>query len=82
MLINDEYRTLKGKLEIRIESPDGRLIKQASGSFEIPDLISDTYLVDCEYPTEPGEYIVKAIAFPENYEPACTISTRKLKMIP
>jgi hypothetical protein len=82
VLINDEYRKLKGKLEIRIENLDGKLVKQTEKPFEISELIADTYLIDCEYPTEPGEYVVKAIAHPENYEPNTTISTRKLKMLP
>ena len=64
ILINDEYRKLKGNLEIRIENPDGKLVKQAEKPFEISELIADTYLIDCEYPAEPGEYIVKAIAHP------------------
>jgi len=82
ILINDEYRKLKGTLEIRIENLDGKLVKQAERPFEISELIADTYLIDCEYPEEPGEYIVKAIAHPENYEPNTTTSIRKLKMLP
>ena len=82
VLINDEYQELKGKLEIRIETPDGKLVKQAEKPFEISDLIADTYLIDCEYPTDPGEYIIKAIAHPENYEPSTTTCIRKLKMLP
>ena len=82
ILINDEYITLNGKLEIRIEKPDGTLVKMAEKPFEISELIADTYLLDCEFPTEPGEYIVKAIAHPDNYEPNTTTSTRKLKMLP
>ena len=82
ILINDEYRKLKGRLEIRIEKPDGKLVKMAEKPFEISELIADTYLIDCEYPTEPGEYVVKAIAHPENYEPETTTSIRKLKMLP
>ena len=50
--------------------------------FEISELIADTYLIDCEYPAEPGEYVVKAIAHPDNYEPGTTTSIRKLKMLP
>ena len=69
-------------MEIRIENHDGKLVKQAEKPFEISELIADTYLIDCEYPEEPGEYIVKAIAHPENYEPNTTTSIRKLKMLP
>ena len=82
VLINDEYQKLKGKLEIRIETPDGKLVKQAEKPFEVSDLIADTYLIDCEYPVEPGEYVIKAIAHPENYEPGTTTCIRKLKMLP
>jgi hypothetical protein len=82
ILINDEYQKLEGKLEIRIETPDGQLIKSAEKPFVISELNADTYLIDCEYPTEPGEYIVKAIAHPENYKPNATTSIRKLKMLP
>ena len=81
VLINDEYKKLKGKLEIRIETPDGKLVKQAEKPFEVSDLIADTYLIDCEYPAEPGEYVIKAIAHPENYEPSTTTCIRKLKML-
>jgi len=82
VLINDEYRNLKGKLEIRIEKPDGELVKQAEKPFEISELIADTYIIECEYPTEPGEYVIKAISHSENYEPNTTTSIRKLKMLP
>ena len=82
ILINDEYRKLNGRLEIRIEKPDGELVKMAEKPFEIPELIADTYLIDCEYPSEPGEYVVKAIAHPYNYMPSTTTSIRKLKMLP
>lgn len=82
VLINDEYSKLKGILELRIETTDGKLVKKTEKPFEISELIADTYLIDCEYPTEPGEYVVKAIAHPENYEPKTTTSIRKLKMLP
>jgi len=82
VLINDEYKKLKGKLEIRFETMDGKLVKQAEKPFEVSDLIADTYLIDCDYPTEPGEYVIKAIAHPENYEPNTTTCIRKLKMLP
>jgi hypothetical protein len=82
VVINDEYKKLRGKLEIRIETLDGKLVKQASKPFEVSDLIADTYLIDCEYPAEPGEYVVKAIAHTDNYEPGTTTCIRKLKMLP
>lgn len=81
VLINDEYKKLKGKLELRIETMDGKLVKQAEKPFEVSDLIADTYVIDCDYPTEPGEYVIKAIAHPENYEPSTTTCIRKLKML-
>jgi len=82
VLINDEYRKLAGKLEIRIEDLAGNLVKQAEKPFEISELIADTYLIECEYPAEPGEYLVKAIAHSENYEPKTTTSIRNLKILP
>jgi beta-galactosidase len=82
ILINDEYINLKGRLEIRIEEPNGKLVTMAEKPFEISALIADTYLIDCEFPKEPGEYVVKAIAHPENYTPTTTTSIRKLKMLP
>jgi hypothetical protein len=81
VIINDEYKNLQGKLEIQIENKDGKLLKQASKPFKVSELIAETFLIECEYPSEPGEYIVKAIAYPENYEPKTTTSTRKLKII-
>jgi hypothetical protein len=82
ILINDEYRNLKGRLEILVEKTDGTLVSKNQILFEISELMADTYLIDCEYPTEPGEYVVKAIAYPDNYEPGTTTSIRKLKMLP
>ena len=81
VVINDEYKKLKGKLEIRIETMDGKLVKQAEKPFEVSDLIADTYVIDCEYPSAPGEYVVKAIAHPENYQHGVTTCIRKLKML-
>ena len=81
VLINDEYKTLKGKLEIRIETLDGKLVQKAEKPFEVSELIADTYVIDCPYPTQAGEYVVKAIAHPEDYEPGTTTCIRKLKML-
>ena len=81
ILINDEYKNLDGKLEIRIEKPDGKVVKQAIKPFQISELVAETFIIQCELPDEPGEYVVKAIAYPENYEPESTTSIRKLKII-
>ncbi len=82
IVINDEYRKLKGEIEIRIEKPDGSMISSRQVPFEVSDLMAETFLIDCDYPTQPGEYVVKAIAHPDNYEPGTTTSIRKLKMLP
>ncbi len=81
IIINDEYRDLQGQLEIRIETTDGNLIKQAEKPFKVSELIAETFVIECEFPDEPGEYIVKAVAHPENYEPKTTTSIRKLKIV-
>ena len=81
MVINDEYRNLKGRLEIRIEKENGEVIEQSETTFFAPELTSGTYLIDCAYPSLAGEYFVKAIAYPEDYESGSTTSIRKLKII-
>jgi len=81
ILINDEYRDIQGRLEVRIEKPDGNIINKSSKPFKVSELVAETYVIECEYPEEPGEYIVKATVYPENYGKGSTTSTRKLKII-
>jgi beta-galactosidase len=80
MLTNDEYRPISGKLELRIEKLNGEVVEQASKPFAISELMSDTYLIDCKFPIEPGEYVIKATTYAENYELKSTTSTRKLRI--
>lgn len=81
IIINDEYRNLKGRLEIRIERPDGSIVGQSSKPFRVSELVAETFVIECDYPKDPGEYMVKATAYPEDYESKSTTSTRKLKII-
>ena len=80
MVINDEYRNIKGRLEIRTEKEDGELVKRSETPFSIPELMSETYLIDCAYPSSVGNYVVKAVAYPEDYKPGTTTSIRNLKI--
>jgi hypothetical protein len=81
IIMNDEYRSLEGRLEIRIEKPDGSLVSRAEKPFSVPELLAETFVIECRYPDGPGEYLVRAIAHPDNYEHGTTTSTRKLKIL-
>lgn len=76
MMVNDEYKTMQGRLEVAICNPDGSVISKETKLFSLSELSAHTYRLSLALPQSPGSYVVKATATPDNY-PFPTTSIRK-----
>ena len=81
MLVNDYDRTVTGRLALAFESADRKVIATREAPFTLEPLGQITLSLPLTAPSSPGDYLLKATAFPES-GPATesTISRRKLKV--
>ncbi len=77
MLINDEYKTLKGTIEMNLLDSNGKSVFISTVPFTIDPLSQQTYILNIAFPEIEGEYILKTKAIQENGESTtCVRKTR------
>ena len=66
MLINDEYKTLRGTIEMNVVDSNGKSVFISTVHFTIDPLSQQTYILNIAFPEIEGEYILKAKAIQDN----------------
>jgi len=77
MMVNDEYKNLKGDLELMIKDQDGDIVAHKSSEFYIESLGAMTLGVDITTPERPGLYWLEAKSLCTDGRET-TISRRKM----
>ena len=80
MMINDEYSTNSGSLEIRIEDESNNLLLKEACPYEVADNSQKTYQFDLKFPVKPGNYKLLATAIRSDNN-ITTTSTRLFKIL-
>jgi hypothetical protein len=79
MLVNDEYQTVTGKIEITLvdknEKPQGR----ASIPFIVDALSQQSYKIPISFPALPGNYVIKTRAIQDNGKSTLCIRKTEIK---
>jgi len=66
MLINDEYKSVRGKIEMALVDDLGRAAASASVPFSVDPLSQQTYNLPLSFPAQRGEYTLKTLAVQDN----------------
>jgi beta-galactosidase len=77
MMVNDEYKDLRGDLELMIKSENGNILEYKSSGFQIKSLGAMTYSYGITTPGNPGSYWLEAKSLCTDGRDT-TISRRKL----
>ena len=81
MMVNDGYSPVAGRLELRIETEDGRAGSESIREFAVEPLGQQTYVLPVRFPVSAGSYRLKAAASPEGVPgEEATISIRKFQV--
>ena len=65
-IVNDYAEGVKGRLALTIEQASGGPASRAETPFEVPALGQQSYAFELKIPAVPGDYVVKAAAYPED----------------
>ncbi len=83
MMINDEWESVKGKLELSFVSANGdrKVTTRNEISFEIPANGQMTYDITLSAPAAPGDYLLKAAAKCDGQPWTPVVSRRKVSVL-
>ncbi len=78
MMVNDEYKTMQGRIEVSVTKLDGTVLFKESKPFGLSELSSHSYQLKVRLPLETGHYYVKAIAYYNNNQTTTSLRTLSL----
>jgi len=76
MLVNDEYQTLTGNINMQLINIEEKVIAESSCPFKIDALGQQTYKLQFQFPALKGDYWLKTFAIQENGDK--TLCRRKI----
>ena len=77
MLVNDDARPVSGKLQLTLETSQGKVLARAAQDFAMKELGDQTLEIPLTIPNVPGKCILKATAKPAAKSPAQPTLSRR-----
>ncbi len=78
MLVNDEYQTVTGKIEITLVDKNENMLGKSSIPFSVDALSQQSYKIPLSFPAVQGNYVIKTRAIQDNGK--STLCIRKIEI--